>query len=177
MPSIYEHLHTVGQEEMDLLGHASNLAYVGWMQDAAVAHSAAQGWPTERYLQIGAGWVVRSHAIQYRQPAFAGQTIVVRTWVANFRKIRSLRKYKIVRHPLTIFFGYFTVFLIGMTLSPFGRDKKKHWGGPVAIVSHYALFALIGVLLGWLNALLIVIVPLVVSLGLKYSCLRDSAGK
>jgi acyl-CoA thioester hydrolase len=82
---------------IDGQGHASNLEYLRWMQDAAVAHSAAQGWPPERYLEIGAGWVVRSHWIEYLQPAFAGDEVTVFTWVADFRKVRSLRKYKIVR--------------------------------------------------------------------------------
>ncbi len=97
MPAIFDHPLTVADDEIDQLGHVNNLAYIKWMLDAAVAHSAAQGWPTRRYLELGAGWVVRSHAIEYRQPAFAGQQLVVRTWVSNFRKIRSLRKYKIVR--------------------------------------------------------------------------------
>jgi acyl-CoA thioester hydrolase len=40
---------------------------------------------------------VRSHWIEYLQPAFAGDDVTVLTWVADFRKVRSLRKYKIVR--------------------------------------------------------------------------------
>jgi acyl-CoA thioester hydrolase len=31
------------------------------------------------------------------QPAFAGERVVVHTWVSSFRKIQSLRKYKIMR--------------------------------------------------------------------------------
>ncbi len=45
MPAIYEHPHTVGSDEIDPQGHANNVAYVQWLQSAAVAHSAAQGWP------------------------------------------------------------------------------------------------------------------------------------
>ena len=40
---------------------------------------------------------MRSHFIEYLQPAFAGDEIVVRTWVSNFKKITSLRKYKICK--------------------------------------------------------------------------------
>ena len=75
----------------------NNLEYLKWMQTAALAHSAAQGWPGERYRKLGGGWVARKHVIEYLQPAFAGQQIVVRTWVCDFRKITSLRKYKIIR--------------------------------------------------------------------------------
>jgi acyl-CoA thioester hydrolase len=97
MPRVYEYCHTVNHEEIDALGHVNNLAYLRWMQDAAVAHSEAQGWPTSRYLEFGAGWVVRSHAIEYFCPAFCGEQILVRTWVANFKKATSLRRYTIVR--------------------------------------------------------------------------------
>src|SRR5688500_4616640 len=97
MPAVYEHRHTVAEAEIDALGHASNLAYVAWMQDAAIAHSAAQGWPGEAYRRLGQGWVVRSHEITYLRPAFAGELVVVRTWVATLRKASSLRRYEVLR--------------------------------------------------------------------------------
>ncbi len=94
---LFEFEHTVEQDEIDALGHVNNLAYLKWMQDAAVAHSAACGWPTKRYLEVGAGWVVRSHGIEYRSSAMRGDAIVVRTWVADFKKVTSRRRYDIVR--------------------------------------------------------------------------------
>ena len=97
MPAVYRYKHRVNEGEIDGQGHVNNLEYLKWMQAAAIAHSDAQGWSAKRYREVGAGWVVRSHTIEYRQPAFAGDPIAVLTWVANFRKIRSLRKYKIVR--------------------------------------------------------------------------------
>jgi acyl-CoA thioester hydrolase len=97
MPAVYEHRHVVQEAEIDALGHANNLVYLAWMQAAALAHSAIQGWPAERYHALGSGWVVRSHYIEYLRPTFAGEAIVVRTWVAGFRKVTSLRRYKIVR--------------------------------------------------------------------------------
>ena len=97
MLEIYEYRHTVRDDEIDGLGHANNGAYVDWMQAAAVAHSTANGWPGPRYRRMGFGWVVRSHAIEYLQPAFAGDAVVVRTWVATLRKATSIRRYRIVR--------------------------------------------------------------------------------
>lgn len=97
MPAIFEYHLTVPHEAIDGQGHVNNLEYVRWMQQAAVAHSSAQGWTSERYRQLGAGWVVRSHKIEYLQAAFAGDQIVVYTWVSDLRKVRSLRKYKMVR--------------------------------------------------------------------------------
>ena len=97
MPKVYEHHHTVTAKEIDQLGHANNIAYVRWMQWAATAHSDAQGWTLKDYQALGAGWVVRSHKIEYRRPAFEGDRIVVRTWVAAMDKVTSLRKYEIRR--------------------------------------------------------------------------------
>ena len=97
MPAVYRYEHKVDEDEIDGQGHVNNLEYLKWMQAAAIAHSEAQGWSASRYRQVGAGWVVRSHTIEYLQPAFAGDQIEVLTWVANFRKVRSLRKYRIVR--------------------------------------------------------------------------------
>ena len=98
MPEIFEYFHTVADDEIDALGHANNVAYVEWLQAAAVDHSAAQGWPGEKYRELGAGWVVRSHTIEYDRPAVAGERIVVRTWVATMKKVTSIRRYRILRY-------------------------------------------------------------------------------
>ena len=97
MPDIFFHSHIVQADEIDTLGHANNVVYIAWLQAAAVAHSDAQGWPGSRYRELGQGWVVRSHAIEYLLPAFAGDHVAVETWVATMKKVTSLRRYRIVR--------------------------------------------------------------------------------
>ena len=66
------------------------------MQDAAVSHADERGC-TAATREAGAAWVVRSHRIDYLRPAFAGDRVRVRTWVADFRRAFSLRKYEMVR--------------------------------------------------------------------------------
>lgn len=97
MGTVYHYHHTVEPREIDALGHASNVAYVEWMQSAALAHSAAQGWPAEAYRRLGQGFVVREHRIEYLRPARLGDAIVVETWVATMRKASSLRRYRMLR--------------------------------------------------------------------------------
>jgi acyl-CoA thioester hydrolase len=92
---IFEYSHTVSVEDIDDLGHAGNYHYVRWLQHAAVAHSTANGWPPERYDELGAGWVVRSHHIDYLKPAFEGDDLIIRTWVENMKPATSLRRYEI----------------------------------------------------------------------------------
>lgn len=81
---------------IDGLGHVNNVEYVRWMQDAATAHSDTVGC-TAATQAAGAAWVARSHRIEYLRPAFEGETIEVRTWVADLRRAFSLRKYEFYR--------------------------------------------------------------------------------
>ncbi len=97
MPAVFHHPLRVRNEDADELGHANNLVYLRWAVSAAVAHTAAQGWPTSRYMALQMGWVVRRHEIEYRKPAVPGDLILVRTWVAEMHKATSLRRYRIVR--------------------------------------------------------------------------------
>jgi len=97
MPAVFEFHHTVQEAEIDFLGHVNNLDYLRWMLRAAVAHSDAQGWTTDDYVRLGAGWIVRSHEIEYRRPAFVGEGVIVRTWVADLQRFSSLRRYRILR--------------------------------------------------------------------------------
>lgn len=94
LPFHYE--FKVTDDAIDQNGHVNNVVYIQWMQDIAVLHSEKCGG-TAAMQQFGATWVVRSHKIDYLSPAFAGDIITAETWVANFRKVRSLRKYKFIR--------------------------------------------------------------------------------
>lgn len=96
-PGVFARTFSVPEDAIDELGHVSNLKYLAWMQDIAIQHSAAQGWPVERYLENGAVWVVRSHFITYLRPAFAGETITLGTWVAEFKQRSSSRRYLVRR--------------------------------------------------------------------------------
>ena len=92
---IFKKLITVSASVIDGNGHANNVAYVQWMQDIAVEHYAsihgveAQG--------ENSTWVVREHKIEYLLPAFEGEEIEIQTWIADVRRVRSLRCYKFVR--------------------------------------------------------------------------------
>lgn len=93
---IYRHEFTVLPASVDENGHVNNVEYVKWMQDVAVMHSDSVGC-TAATKEIGATWVARSHRIEYLRPAFAGDRVVALTWVCNFRKVRSSRRYKFLR--------------------------------------------------------------------------------
>ena len=96
MAAVFVHEFEVGPAAVDENGHVNNVEYVRWMQEAAVLHADDAGC-TAATKTAGATWVVRSHQIEYRRPAFGGDRVQVLTWVADFRRAFSLRKYKFVR--------------------------------------------------------------------------------
>jgi acyl-CoA thioester hydrolase len=96
MNPIYKHDVKVTADMVDGNGHVNNVVYIQWMQDSAIHHAKVSGC-TQVSESLGATWVVRTHHVEYLRPAFAGDAITVLTWVADFRRVRSLRKYKLIR--------------------------------------------------------------------------------
>jgi len=94
--TIYRYEFTVPESALDINGHVNNVVYVQWMQDVAVLHSDAVGG-TNAMHAAGGTWVVHSHKVEYQSPAFAGEDLVALTWVVNFRRVRSVRRYKFFR--------------------------------------------------------------------------------
>lgn len=94
---LFTSTRTVEPAEIDRLGHVNNLVYLRWALDAAVAHSDANGWGFEQYQQAGAAWVVRSHHITYYRPALPGETIEIRSGIAELSRATCKRIYVIER--------------------------------------------------------------------------------
>ncbi len=93
---VYRHRFTVPESALDQNGHVNNVVYIQWMQDVATLHFNAIGGAAAMQ-KAGATWVVRSHNIEYLVPLFAGEEVTVLTWVVNFRRVRSLRRYRFLR--------------------------------------------------------------------------------
>jgi acyl-CoA thioester hydrolase len=95
MPFIHE--VQVVEPDIDNLGHASNLVYLRWVQDAALAHSTALGFPEPAYIGRGQAWVVRKHEIEYVRAAVLGDRLRIGTRVVTMNVANSLRKTEIFR--------------------------------------------------------------------------------
>lgn len=85
------------ESDMDELGHASNIAYVRWLQDVAVAHSIAVGLSFEAYARLGGVFVIRRQEIDYLRPCVRGATLELRTRVCNVAAAKVQRETEIVR--------------------------------------------------------------------------------
>ncbi|MBP8947346.1 MAG: acyl-CoA thioesterase [Candidatus Promineofilum sp.] len=79
--------------ECDAYGHVNHANYLRYMQEAAFDASAAVGYDVARYEAIGRQWLVRETDITYLRPLAYGDTVIVKTWVADFRRVRSRRDY------------------------------------------------------------------------------------
>lgn len=97
MNKIFTEKITITEKEIDANGHVNNVVYIQWMQDAATKHSDAVGYDLNKYRELQSSWIIRSHFIEYKSPAFAGEEIELKTWVATMGKLASLRKYLFIR--------------------------------------------------------------------------------
>lgn len=85
-------------------------------------------------------------------------------WKRLDRRQRLL--YRVARHPLNIALGYFTLFIVGMSLAPFRRAPKTHWLGPVALLIHVALVVMLTLLWGFGMAFVLLVLPAMVAMAL-----------
>jgi acyl-CoA thioester hydrolase len=87
----------VGEEDIDLLGHASNIAFVRWIQDVALAHSAAVGFDLDAYRRLGAIFVIVRHELDYMRPALRGDRLEARTWISSVMAAKCQRSTELMR--------------------------------------------------------------------------------
>lgn len=93
MTRIYSRRFAIPSEAIDVNRHANNVEYLRWMQDVAMAHSDAVGWPMTRYIKERCSWVIRSHFIEYLRPGKLDDPIHLATWVSDIQEQSSVRKY------------------------------------------------------------------------------------
>lgn len=96
-PLAYSQELTVSQENIDDLGHVNNAVYLQWVEACCRAHTERQGLPTSRMIELGALPVVRRHVATYRQPANAGERLVVSTRIVRVRGPLATRRNEVRR--------------------------------------------------------------------------------
>lgn len=67
--------------------------------------------------------------------------------------------YLFMRHPLTILFGYLTIFLHGMCMRPFVTKPREHWDCFIALLIHAVIAGCLLGFAGWQAWLLTQIIP------------------
>jgi acyl-CoA thioester hydrolase len=67
------------------------------LETAATTASTEAGFPPEWYLASGTVWVIRRSRIECLSEIGAGTALEIRTWVGDFRRVRSIREYEAYR--------------------------------------------------------------------------------
>lgn len=93
MTHIYTRPFRVRHYELDSLGHVNNAVYLNYLQQAAMEASADAGYSLDRYEEMGVLWLVRETIVEYGRPATYGDTLLVKTWVSDFKRVQSHREY------------------------------------------------------------------------------------
>jgi omega-6 fatty acid desaturase (delta-12 desaturase) len=110
---------------------------------------------THNYHHANTAKLVGSHV---------GSYLMVTTGMWAKMTPRERFMYKTIRHPLTIASAYFTLFMLGMGISPFLRQPKKHWACLAGVLTNWALTALVVWKLGVVTFLFGMFAPLAFSM-------------
>lgn len=85
---VFEKSITVEQEDLDQLQHVNNVRYIEWIQLVSKEHWEKR---VSDRIKEEVVWVVVSHHVQYRGQARLGDTIRIRTFIAETRGAISVR--------------------------------------------------------------------------------------
>jgi acyl-CoA thioester hydrolase len=108
-------------DDIDELGHVSNLVYLRWVAEVAMAHSRDRGWDFPRYRALGAVFMVRRHEIDYIAQVTLGQTLRAETWVDSWRAASCIRRTEILRDGTVVARAATTWAMIGLAA---GRPQR-----------------------------------------------------
>jgi len=95
MSLIHERTFKVRHYECDAYGHVNHANYVRYMQEAAFDATAAAGYDLARYEDMERMWLVRHTDVTFLLPLTYGDSVIVKTWVVDFRRVRSRRAYEL----------------------------------------------------------------------------------
>jgi acyl-CoA thioester hydrolase len=95
MPLVEVRRFRIRGYECDKYGRVNQANYVRYMQEAAFDASAAAGYDFNRYEEMGCHWLIRETDIEFYSPLRYGDSVEVKTWIGDFRRVRSRRLYEL----------------------------------------------------------------------------------
>ena len=105
------------------------------------------------------------HNSKLRSAHIGSFPVMTKEQYLNSSKARRFG-YLAMRHPLTILFGYFTVFLWGMCLYPFCNQPRKHWDCLLSVTMHGLVWLAVGLNFGAQSLLLSLAIPCLLAHGM-----------
>jgi acyl-CoA thioester hydrolase len=95
MSAVFERSFRVRLYECDAYGHVNHANYLRYMQEAALDASAAVGYNKAWYDAAGRYWLILQTGITYLRPLQFEDTVIIKTWVSDFRRATSRRRYEL----------------------------------------------------------------------------------
>jgi YbgC/YbaW family acyl-CoA thioester hydrolase len=92
---VYSARVRISHHELDAFGRVYPAAYLRHLAAVAVHASTDAGFDARWYATNGVHWIVRRTTFTLHAPAGVGADLEVRTWVEDFRRVRSQRRYEI----------------------------------------------------------------------------------
>mgnify|MGYP000087603952 FL=1 len=77
---VFEKIITVSSDDIDHLNHVNNIRYIKWIQQIANEHWNSLTTNIQRKNYV---WVVIRHEIDYKSPAYVGDTLTLKTYVSK----------------------------------------------------------------------------------------------
>jgi len=97
--AVVHHVYTarirVSHHELDAFGRVYPAVYLRHLATVAVDASTAAGFDARWYAATGVHWLVRRTTFELHAPATVGNELEIRTWVEDFRRVRSQRRYAV----------------------------------------------------------------------------------
>ena len=87
MPTKFETEFIVRPNEIDINRHVHQSVYLDYVLFARYDQMRrCYKMPMEEFFKRGYSWATKSTHLEFNQPIFLGETVVVRTWVEEIRK-------------------------------------------------------------------------------------------
>ena len=85
----------VWQADLDAFGEVRSSTLLRLLQEVATRASSDAGFDAAYYERTSTMWLIRRTTLTLMTPAISGDTLTVRTWIADFRRVRSQREYDV----------------------------------------------------------------------------------
>lgn len=117
------------------------------------------------YVLVPASIWKRSHDYHHNNNSKLFSASIGSYPIATKSKYRAMcskerRVYLAIRHPLTIMFGYLSMFIFGMCISSLVSAPKKHLDSLLTLIIHFTVSALVFYFFGWQTWLFTILIPI-----------------
>lgn len=94
MPLVFERTFRVRHYECDTDGRLHPANFARFMQETALDASADAGYDISRYEEMKRSWLIRESRFSLKRTLTYNDILLVKTWVHDFRRVRSRRAYE-----------------------------------------------------------------------------------